>query len=65
MGKITFTKKALPFILKALDIKTDIPHDKIAAIYKNNNGNVLIIKNDLLSIMEFVDNKNGDIAQLV
>ncbi len=58
--KLLFTQSAIPFILEALDIKTNIPHDKIGAFY---NGK--IYGKDLLSIINLGDDlkTNSALAQ--
>jgi len=45
---ILFDRSALPDILRALNIKTDIPLDEIGAITKDKG----VVRNDLLSLME-------------
>lgn len=45
MRKILYTKSALPFILEALGIKTEVPNDRIVGIKKGETGfPVLLIK---------------------
>ncbi len=60
--KIIFDRQSLPFILKALKIKTDIPLDEIGGFY---NGK--IYRHDLCSIIELSEDikENEVLARLL
>jgi hypothetical protein len=47
MKKIFYNKSALPLILKALNIVTNIPNERIMGITKNKDGTFKILENEI------------------
>jgi len=52
--KLMYTESGTQFILDALEIKTNIPTDKIIGIYKMNDGSIKIFENNI-DMLNYVD----------